>query len=188
VDRNLANAVAGCGTVTIEGVFYRHASIGSRPTVGSDAGGRWGRAGAYPVLYLGRPPESIAVEAYRHLVDPFPGMTGEMVAPRLFYTYQLRVAEILDLTSPANLEAVGLAPGDLKDQLDRCQAVGGVAHQLNLHGVLTPAATGLGETLALFTRHLPAEELPRVLERTVWEVLPADPRKFRVIKGEAAEG
>lgn len=187
MDRNLANAVAGCGTATITGTFYRHASLSAKPTIGSEGGGRWGRRGAYPVLYLGRPPNSVTVEAYRSLVDPFPGMSGAMVAPRHFYTYEVSVHQVVDLTDPGNLEAVGLAEADLIGEQARCQAVGAAAHQLGLHGVLAPAATQLGQTLALFTRHLSAAELPEVLDEILWETLPADPRKFRVIKGTAAE-
>lgn len=187
MDRNLANAVAGCGTVTITGTFYRHASRSARPTVGSDGGGRWGRQGAYPVLYLGRPPESVTVEAYRHLVDPFPGMTGAMVAPRHFYTYEVSVQQVVDLTDPENLKAVGLTDADLIGEHERCQAVGAAAHQLGLHGVLAPAATQLGQTLSLFARHLSSGEVPELVDEIVWEMLPPDPRKFRVIKGTAAK-
>jgi len=187
LDRNLANAVAGCGTVTIKGTFYRHASLSVRPAVGSEAGGRWGRPGAYPVLYLGRPPDSVTVEAYRHLVDPFPGMTGEMVAPRRFYTYEVSVHLVLDLSIAENLRAVGLTESDLTGDHARCQAVGAAAHQLGLHGLIAPAATELGDTLALFTRHLPDGELPNMVDQLVWDTLPADPRKFRIIKGTAVE-
>jgi len=58
------------------------------------------------VLYLGSPRESVVVEAYRSLVDPFPGMTGEMVSPRRVYTCRVRVDELLDLRVSANLAAV----------------------------------------------------------------------------------
>ena len=187
MDRNLANAVARCGTVTLEGTFYRHASPSMKPTVGSNAGGRWGRTGAYPVLYLGRPRESVTVEAYRHLVDPFEGMTGAMVGPRNFYTYDVSLYEILDLTVLDHLKAVGLHHTDLTGAYDNCQAVGAAAHQLGLHGILCPAATDLGETLSIFMTHISDAELPEVVDQIVWDSLPADPRKFRLIKGTAAE-
>jgi RES domain-containing protein len=185
VDRNLANAVARCGTTRVEGTFYRHASTNIVGLAGSAAGGRWGPPGAYPVLYLGRPVASVVVEAYRHLVDPFPGMTGEMVAPRRLYTCQLDVGEVLDLRTPENLAAVGLTPEDLRGPHARCQEIGAAAHQLALHGVLAPAATELGETLAVFMRHLLDAEQPTVTAEELWDELPADPRRFRVISGQA---
>lgn len=89
MDRSLALAVARAGTITIEGEFQRHASLRYRVLTGSAAGGRWGPEGAYPVFYLGRPTESVIVEAYRHLVEPVEGMRPELVGPR-----RLRIAEI----------------------------------------------------------------------------------------------
>lgn len=185
MDRNLANAVARCGAARIEGTFYRHASLGVHGLAGSPAGGRWGPAGAYPVLYLGRPATSVVVEAYRHLVDPFPEMTGEMIAPRRFYACHLDVGDVLDLRPVENLAAVGLTPDDLSADHPRCQEVGAAAHQLAMHGVLAPAATGLGETIALFMRHIADSEHPRVLEEETWQVLPADPRRLRLLDGQA---
>jgi RES domain-containing protein len=187
MDRHLANAVANCDSVMVTGAFFRHASLRARPAAGSFAGGRWGPPGAFPVLYLGRPPESVTVEAYRHLVDPFPGMTATMVAPRRFWSYKVDVTQILDLRVSANLKLVGLTGEDLRGPHEPCQVVGAAAHQLSLHGVIAPAATGLGETLALFMKHLPDAEIPIVIKEQVWETLPVDPRKFRLIRGDAAE-
>jgi RES domain-containing protein len=183
LDRNLANDVAAASIVTVAGVFFRHAYLGTRGLRGSDSGGRWGPPRAFPVLYLGRPPESIVVEAYRHLVDPVEGMRGDLVAPRRFYTCQVGVTRILDLRVPESLLRVRLTNNDLSGSHERCQSVGLAAHQLGLHGILAPAATQLGETLALFERHLPAEELPVVTQEVVWEKLPADPRRFRIVPG-----
>jgi hypothetical protein len=36
----------------------------------------------------------------------------------------------------------------------------------------------LGETLAVFERCLPAEELPTVRNRKIWDGLPSDPRRL----------
>jgi hypothetical protein len=61
---------------------------------------------------------------------------------------------------------------------------GEVAHQLRLHGIIAPAATGLGETLALFEQHLPADEMPALVADELWDVLPADPRRLRLVRGD----
>ncbi len=55
------------------------------------------------------------------------------------------------------------------------------AHQLELHGVLAPAATGLGQTLALFRERVTMAEMPVIEQETTWEALPADPRKLRAL-------
>lgn len=179
MDRSLAVAVAGCGTVDVSGTFQRHVSPRVRTLTGTAAGGRWGPEGAYSVLYLGRPTESVIVEAYRHLVDIVDGMRPELVGPRRLLTVEVDLSNVLDLRVSANQTALKLAPADLRSTPGdhaRCQRIGRVAHQLGLHGIIAPAATGLGETLAIFELHLPAEEQPILLGEEVWAQLPDDPR------------
>jgi RES domain-containing protein len=184
--RSLVERVAGVGSVDVSGTFYRHAAPGREAFAGGTLG-RWGRA--FPVIYLGRPPLSVTVEAYRHLVDPF-GLPASAVQPRVLYTTTVHAKLILDLTAPENREAVGLTDGQLHtdiDDYDACQQVGRAAHQLELHGILVPAATGLGQTLALFAQRVSAAERPVVVESTIWQHLPADPRIARVVR-DAKDG
>ncbi|MGD1056736.1 MAG: RES family NAD+ phosphorylase [Solirubrobacteraceae bacterium] len=175
--------MARASTVTIEGAFQRHVSPRHRALTGSAAGGRWGPQGAFPVFYLARPTASVIVEAYRHLVEPVEGMKPELVAPRRLLTCEVRATSILDLRSLDNQEIVGLTIDDLMSDIGNyagCHRVGKTAHQLGLHGIIAPAATGLGETLALFERHLPADEQPVLINEERWEQLPADPRQLRI--------
>jgi hypothetical protein len=186
MDRSVVLAVADAETTTVEGRFQRHASLGHRKLTGSAAGGRWGPAGAYPVVYLGRPMDSIIAEAHRHLVEPIEGMRPELVGPRRLLTCEVWVTSVLDLRVASNQEIVGLSADELTSAIDAhepCQRVGQAAHQLGLHGVIAPAATGLGETLALFERRLPAKEQPQLVDEVVWEHLPRDPRQQRVTRG-----
>lgn len=80
MDRNLAAAVSKASIIDVRGRFQRHASPKQRTVAGSAAGGRWGLPGAYPVIYLGRPPGSVVAEAYRHLVDGVEGMRRTLSA------------------------------------------------------------------------------------------------------------
>jgi RES domain-containing protein len=176
VDRNLAVAVSRASIIEVRGRFERHASPKVRTLAGSAAGGRWGRPGAYPVIYLGRPIESVIAEAYRHLVDGAEGMRPELVGPRNLFEVGVDVTEILDLRDSQSLEAVGLDVAALLGPYAPCQRVGQAAHQLGLHGVLAPAATEIGDTLALFERHLPEAELPVLISTSRWDRLPEDPR------------
>lgn len=66
-----------------------------------------------------------------------------------------------------------------------CWDVARAAHQFGLHGILAPSTTNLGETLALFDGHLPAAEQPELLTAEVWDQLPADPRRLRVVRDES---
>jgi RES domain-containing protein len=178
LDRSVAAAVAAAPRSTVTGLFQRHSSPQYRRLKGSSGGGRWGPPGSYPVIYLGRPLESVIAEAYRLLVDPVEGMTGDLVGPRLLLTCEVSVSDVLDLRDPVTLGATGLAPSDLTDRNhEACQRVGTAAHQLGLAGVLVPAATELGETLALFERNLSPGELPVLRSEEIWPRLPPDPRE-----------
>jgi RES domain-containing protein len=178
LDRSVATAVAAAPRSTVTGLFQRHTSAHYRILTGCSGGGRWGPAGSYPVIYLGRPLESVIVEAYRLLVDPVEGMTGDLVGPRVLLTCEVSVSNVLDLRDPVTLGATGLSSSDLTDRNhEACQRVGMAAHQLGLAGILAPAATELGETLALFERNLSPGELPVLLAEEVWPRLPLDPRE-----------
>ena len=160
MDRSIAVAVSNAGAITVSGVFQRHTSPRQRPLTGSAAGGRWGAEGAYPVLYLARPTDSVIVEAYRHLVEPIEGMKPEMVGPRRLVTCKVEVSNVLDLRIRENRDAVGLSIVDMTSDVGdyaACHRVSQAAHQLELHGVIAPAATGRGETFAIFERRLPAD-------------------------------
>lgn len=188
---NLAVAVSRAQIARVEGTFQRHSSPRVTTLSGSPAGGRWGPAGAFPVLYVGRPTASVTIEAYRHLVDDVEGMTADKVGPRTLWTCQITVTNVLDLRQDSSRVAVGLSLEDLASPVEeyaKCQRVAQAAYQLQLHGIIAPAAEGRGETLALFEHHLPVEELPVVIQRQTWAQLPADPRRLRGITGGAASG
>jgi RES domain-containing protein len=172
--------IARCQTTSVAGIFERHTSLKINKLVGSRAGGRWGPTGTFPVLYLGRPQASVIVEAYRHLVEATEGMTSSAVGPRRLWSCEVAVTNVLDLRIPESLDLLGLSPSGLttspRDYVET-QAVAIAAHQLELHGIIAPAATGLGETLALFEQHLPVDEYPTVIGQAIWDQLPADPRQ-----------
>lgn len=68
-----------------------------------------GAPGAYPVLYLGRPEDSVVIEAYRHLIDDdLDGMPASAVGPRRLLTCEVNVEKILDPRVSETQRAVGL--------------------------------------------------------------------------------
>jgi hypothetical protein len=186
VSRSLLEAVARVPRVAVEGEFQRHVSPRLRELVGSSSGGRWSPPRAFPVLYLGRPSDSVIVEAYRHLVENVMDleMPARAVGPRRLLVCQVHVSNVLDLRDPRTWSGLGLSLDDLTSPVgvyEPCQAIGRAAHQLELHGILAPAATGLGETLSLFERHLPPSEIPILIRDVLWDRLPADPRKLHAV-------
>ncbi len=140
------------------------------------------------MLYLGRPRESVLVEAYRHLVDDeldSPKELAAAVIERRVLTCEVRVENILDLRPAAVRATLAIAEEDLfsePGEYERCQAIGAAAHQLGRNGVIAPSASRLGETLALFTTNLPVEQWPTVKSRDIWRGLPADPRRLRAVQ------
>jgi hypothetical protein len=186
--------IAALTPASESGDWQRHvASAYVREALEGRSGhGRWGTRGGFPVLYLGRPRDSVVVEAYRHLVDPIedPADRARLTAqirPRVLVTAAVRVTNLLDLRSVATRIVVGLTDADLTSATDdakayrRCQEVAHIAHHLGRHGIIAPAATGLGETLALFTDVIPAAERPvRIAEADEhWTTFPDDPRASR---------
>ncbi len=162
----------------MQGKFLRHAA----PNRDAFAGGYHGRWGAnFPVIYLGRPLDSCIEEADRHLVEDT-GVPAQMVKARTLYTVQIDVTDVLDLRSEQAQEAVGLTPGDLASPVGEytaCQRIAAAAHQLELHGILAPAATSLGETLAIFRERVRNAELPVEVGQEHWASLPARPGTAR---------
>lgn len=190
--RDLLAAISDLEPVGVEGTFERHSSLRWDELKPSAAGGRWGERRAYEVLYLGRPRDSVIVEAYRHLVDDELDDAQALAASvleRRIITCSVDVSNVLDLREQASLSAVGLADSALSSEVNdyrACQAVGAAAHQLGLAGIIAPAATGLGETLAIFPTNLPVEKWPTVTARDIWRGLPADPRRLRSVEEDAS--
>jgi hypothetical protein len=121
-----------------------------------------------PILHLGRPQDSVVVEAYRHLVDPVELDTDADreafmtdLVPRALLTCTMNVTCLLGLRTDLGRNQAGLtvwcltlAPVD-RDAYGRCQHVSQAAHESGRHGIIAPAATGMGETLAHFVDVLP---------------------------------
>lgn len=191
----LANRLSSATAIAIDGEWMRHVPIRYRAAGldGHAANGRWSRSGGFPVVYLGRPRDSVVVEAYRHLVDGIEGMRAEFVAPRVCLTCSVDVANILDLTTAGGRATAGLdmetltSPTNDLDAYERCREVSATAHQLGFRGLVSPAATGMGKTLVLFSDLLEEPFRPKIVHESEWHSLPADPRApkgLRLVKGE----
>lgn len=178
--RDIAAAVSRAGTATVAGRFQRHVSPRQEPLRGSRSGGRWGPEGAFSVLYLGRPTDSVVVEAYRHLVETVEGMQPQMVGPRRLVTCEVEITNVLDLRAGTSREAIGLTTAELCSDVgdyETCHHIGQAAYRLGLHGVIAPAAGGLGETLAVFEDRLAEDEQLALIKELTWKSLPVDPRE-----------
>jgi RES domain-containing protein len=198
---DLAVRIAEAPETSAQGEWLRHAQLrhASEALEGHTRGGRWSTKGGFASLYLGRPEDSVVVEAYRHLVDPvvFDADTDREafmrgLVPRAVVSCAVNVTRLLDLRTPLGRAQAGLTPQDLicptndTSGYARCQSVAQVAHQLRRHGIIAPAATGLGETLVLFMDLLPASERPLRVRDKTWTQWPVDPRteipRLRIVR------
>jgi hypothetical protein len=186
--RELLATLAELEPITIEGTFERHSSLRRDELSASASGGRWGAPRAYEVLYLGRPRDTVVIEAYRHLVDDelddAEALAAQVVERRLT-TCQVAASNVIDLRPTATQLAVGLSDSTLTSSVGDygpCQAVGAAVHQLGHAGIIAPAATRIGETLALFPTNLAIEDWPSVVSRQIWHGLPPDPRRLRAVE------
>lgn len=185
---SLPELVRNAPTAVVDGEWQRHvpARHAASALDGRRSASRWGTVNGFSILHLGRPRDSVIVEAYRHLVDAVdnPRILDEL-RPRMLVTCMVQVTEILDLRAASARVATGLdfvtlrSDPDDRDAHLRCQEVAAVAHQLGLHGLVAPAATGLGDTLALFPERLPDIERPQLSGDEIWMRLPPDPRTQR---------
>jgi len=195
---SLANRVRDAPATTVSGVWQRHVAARRAASAlqGRRAVSRWGTEAGFPVLHLGRPRDSVVVEAYRHLVDPLADEAdiAQQLLPRVLVTCEVHVSEVLDLRTATARLATGLDLISLQSETRdraayrRCQEVAAVAHQLGMHGVVAPAATRVGETLAIFPERLPVAERPVRISDEAWLQLPADPRRtggpvLRLVRG-----
>jgi hypothetical protein len=186
----LPNLVAAGARTSVSGRWQRH--VAARHSTSALEGrrgyGRWGTKDGFDVLYLARPEQSVVVEAYRHLIDPIedPDAARELlrqIEPRVLVTVDIDVTDVLDLRDTATRVQLGLTKDVLcsgtedREAYAACQRVAQVAHQLGFSGVIAPAATKMGETLALFMdRLISGQEPVRCEEDQLWTRLPPDPR------------
>lgn len=197
--RELTLAIAGLMPVRVSGRYYRVTSKArlARAFEGSPAGGRWGPPNGFPVIYLGDSYEGVVIETYRHTTD---SAEGTHAAPRGLglVTCDVEATDILDLTNSTARFAVGLSdpamlysePQDVHtgSVYQACQQIAQAAHQLGRHGILVPSATSRGHTLALFADLLTEAERPVPTGGTaVWETMPADPRRLRIVQPMTTE-
>jgi RES domain-containing protein len=172
MDEEKAPAGSLSAAAPLRGVFLRHQPARHESLGGTRFGGRWSAAGTEAV-YLGRPLESVAAEAYRHLVDPL-GVSASHVRARRLLRVEIKLECVLDLRDQAALEAAGLEPAALSGPHERCQKLGELAVAAGYEGVIAPSASRLGETLCAYAE-LAAPGWAEVISTSLWE-LPADPR------------
>ena len=165
---DLFRALDQLGTRQLTGTFYRHTAPRRDALSGEGArmiGGRWNPVGT-EALYLAEPREACAAEFRRMAAGQGKGV--ESFLPRTLHTIAVTDLDIIDLTTPAHLHAVGLSEADLAaDDRTACQLVGEAIATSGIGGLLAPSATGIGTVLTVYVRHTRTGQLTLVNSVTV---------------------
>lgn len=169
----LALAVDSLGSEALQGRWLRHQAAGwrySAPGAGArTVGGRWNPPQSFATLYLAES-EQVAEAELRRLAKRM-GTTVADMLPRDLLTYEIELNDVVDLTSRAAQESVGLSTeGSELVPLERCQQVGAMAHHLGREAVLAPSAAGPGPVLAVFVERLGADSRCELVETSQWSI------------------
>lgn len=187
---DLITAISTAGGVRVDGVFYIYRTGTRQALTGSRIGGRWHPPDSFPAFYMASSRDSAIVEVYRRIVEasdpPLPASDITVLVTR----YAVAVDNVLDLRSSASQTSVGLSDEDMRSPIGKytaCQRVGAIAHQCGYHGIIAPAASGVGDHLTVFEQQIdPASEWPSELDSERLEGLPPHPRRLRLVDEEEA--
>lgn len=114
-------------------------------------------------VYVSREPETAIEELRRRAARD--GVSLADMHPRSIFVLDLLLHNVVDLTSPEQLEAWGLTAGDLaSDDMERCQEVAGVAARLGAEAIRWASATGAGQSCAVFVGQLQPGSHAEILE------------------------
>lgn len=121
-------------------------------------GGRWNSPNLASTVYLAFPEEA-CVQEFVRMAKKQPGGPAAF-RTRVVHEVLVDSLRVLDLRTDDALNAVGLELSDVHaSDMSKCQRVGDAAFYLQLQGVLTLSATGVGHVLAVFGDHVEAGQL-----------------------------
>lgn len=144
-DPVLLDALEALPSTTWHGRAWRHMFNDYPPDRVNTSGARWNppHVGAIYIALTRR----TALAEGQHAIDAQPRRT---FARRVLYQIELTVDELIDLTVPGALEAVGLSVADVaSDDMTACQLVGGAAAWLGRGGLIVPSARDAGHNLVV---------------------------------------
>lgn len=98
----------------------------------------------------------------------------EHFLPRELLTVAVALESVVDLTGNGYTQ-LQLSADDLAGSFGPCQRVGEIIAAAGFDGVLAPAATGLGETLAVYADGIELAAHVELVDRSEWSTLPPDP-------------
>jgi hypothetical protein len=116
------------------------------------------------------PPPIISHRVAQHLGERQAIGLAELL-PRDLYRYTLDLIDVLDLTDPQSLEALGISADLLvQSTWQFTQEVGAAAQRLGIQAVVSSSATAIGSVIGVFPDNLRGADLAPELV-TTWATL-----------------
>jgi RES domain-containing protein len=170
-DPTLLDALEGLPATAWQGRVWRHMFNEYTPDRVNTSGARWNPPGV-GAIYTSLERATALAEG-QHAIDSQPRRT---FAKRVMYEVEVSVTDVVDLTTPAALAAVGLTLDDVHadlnvraDVLYPCQRVGGAAAWLERGGLLVPSARASGGNLVILVGTLGLDDDLEVVAHEVIE-------------------
>lgn len=168
---HLLDALEGLPTTAWQGRVWRHMFNDYTPDRVNTAGARWNPPGV-GAIYTSLQRATALAEG-QHAIDVQPRRT---YAKRVMYEVEVSVPDVVDLTTPEALAAVGLTIGDIHADLNvradvqsPCQRVGGAAAWLERGGLLVPSARASGGNLVILVGTLGLDDDLEIVGQEVIE-------------------
>jgi RES domain-containing protein len=153
-DRDLLDALARISPSNWQGIVYRHMFAKYPPERENIGGARWNPP-EVPAIYTSLSREAVLAEAdYQISMEPL-----RPTVRRTVYQLEVTLSSVLDLSSPALLQSLGLPPTDVSG-IDHasCQRIGGAVEHLGHDGLLVPSARVIkGVNLVIYPNKQTAE-------------------------------
>lgn len=164
-DPALLDALEELPATRWQGRVWRHMFNDYTPDRVNTSGARWNPSGV-GAIYTALE-RSTALAEGQHTIDVQPRRT---YAKRVLYEVEVAIADVVDLTTPAALSAVGLSLDDLQgDVPNACQRVGGAAAWLERGALLVPSARADGANLVILIGGLGLDHDLKVIGREIIE-------------------
>lgn len=180
LDEELVQRIDARGTVTWSGTCFRYTTARRDPLSGEGArrfGGRWNPASLFSAIYLASSAQACMVEVDRAATAASTTAEKMLEAAYQLHTVEAEDLAVLDLTTPAAREAVGLEDTDIYgDDWSACQKVGHAAWFLHVQGVLVPAAGGVGLVITAY------EQRTRPGQLQVTSSMDSTPSRYRELR------
>lgn len=145
-EEKLLDVIARLPSQAWEGTVYRHMFARYLPDVENTIGARWNPP-EVPAIYASLS-RKVALAEAEHQIQMQPNRPK---ARRTIYKISVRLANVVDISPPRVLEALGLTEDDLTGiEHAACQRVGGAVHHLGHDGMVAPSARLAGLNLAIY--------------------------------------